>query len=854
MIKDNSNKEEIDVNNDILNYKGYFVENADEDDEPKYFEFGAHFRYKDLYNALKIIKQKKLRQIMEKKEEKIMSQPKTKKIENKERNNTKNNNKNKNLTLENNIQNILKGFKSRIRSRNIGVEQQNDNQNELTFVIRNKNNFSVKKDEKNINSLYGNKTNFTKVNNNNMKKSLNNNNSKNLNKKISIRNNHEKNNFILTNKKFQKNKSNIDKNKLSNKNILSRNQEQNNLYQQVQIPPSNKTINHYNLNMNFYKSYKTQISKLNNNGGKAKLFNFDESSFNSHSKENDDTRKLNYINKNNQNMIQKNNSNLTEPKLMYNSLNKNISNSKNKNLKLDKIEYNNLNNDIVKNNINKASGKPGSFNLDKVIKDTLLKGYKSKNSKFSPKKSQTKFIPTDSGKFPSKYKFNSLTRNQKDIRNISLNKNKLNENSDYIDNRGVISVSMDNNKKYLSNNITIEKLKTKGKYDNSSIVHISLNNQSSNNNNSNCTTNPDLINKNKNFGKNYMSNNQNYENMKLKNKKSRSKKEEPLNNKQLKKNKNNSQSNKNKDLFNLLDKNEMHSRNKNNNYFLNNISSINFTNKKTINTSCNNNNKKNNFSNINNIKKINITLQNNKLIRFKNHKIQIRNKVLNFNKNLNNNNNKNNNSKKDKIEISSTSKKKLFTSSNGENYLLNNNYKTELINKKINFNNLFINRSKKRIKLTKNIMHRTITKENTFIKSKNINKSSNNNDMNPNKSDASNNVFQLNDIKNNSWGIKKYETFIKKKSKKNNININININNNNKIIYNKIVDNKTHGSNNISKAVKSPSLQKIRSYVNNSTYEMRSKNMVNNGKKIKFINIQFPKAKFLNLYNSNTNK
>ena len=849
----NKDNEEIDANNDIFNYKGYFVENANENDEPKYFEYGAHFRYKDLYNALKIIKQKKLRQIMEQKEEKKLSQPKEKKLENRERNNTKNNNKNKNLTLENNIQTILKGFKSRIRSRNIGVDEQNDNQNELTFVIRNKNNFSVKKDEKNNNYLYGNKTNFTKVNNNNIKKSVNknynNSNNNYLNKKINIKDNHEKNNNISTSKKFQKNKSNLDKNKLSNKNILSRNQEQNNLYQQVQIPSSNKTKNHHNLNMNFYQSYKTQISKLNNNGAKIKLFNFDESSLNSHSKEIDDIKKFYYVPKNNQKIIQKNNSNLTEPKLVYSSLNKNISNSKNKNLKLDKIENNNLNNEIIKKNNNKATGKTASFNLDKVIKDTLLKGYKSKNSKFSPKKNQNKIIPTDSGKFSSKNNYSVLTRKQKDISNISLNKNKLNEYSDYIDNKAVISVSMDNNKKYLSNNITIEKLKNKGKNDNKNIVQISLFNHS-NNNNSNCTTFPDLMNKNKNYGKNFLSSNQNCENIKLKSNKS--KKEESINNNQMTKNKNNSHSNKNNDVFNLLDKNEIHSRNKNSNYFLNNISSINFTNKKTINTSCNNKNMKNNFSNINNIKKINITLQNNKLIRFKNHKIQIRNKMLNVKKNANNSN-KNNNNKKDKIEISSTSKKKLFTTSNEENYPLNNNYKTELFNKRFNFNNLVINKSKKRVNLTKNVIHRTITKENTFIKTKNINKSSNN-DMNPNKSDASNNVYLLNDIKNNSWGIKKYETFIKKKSKKNNININININNNNKIIYNKIVENKTNGSKNISKAVKSPSLQKIKSYVNNSKYEVKSKNMVNNDKKIKFINIQFPKAKFLNLYSSNNNK
>ena len=55
-------------NNDIFNYKGYFVENEDEEDEPKYFEFGAHFSYKELYKSLqelrnKQIKSQKLNQI-----------------------------------------------------------------------------------------------------------------------------------------------------------------------------------------------------------------------------------------------------------------------------------------------------------------------------------------------------------------------------------------------------------------------------------------------------------------------------------------------------------------------------------------------------------------------------------------------------------------------------------------------------------------------------------------------------------------------------------------------------------------------------------------------------------------------
>jgi hypothetical protein len=137
----------------------------------------------------------------------------------------------------------------------------------------------------------------------------------------------------------------MDKHKLSDKNIFSRNQGQNKLYQQVKIPPNNKTANQNNNllnNMNFYKSYKIQISQLNKNNERQKLFNFDESSFNYHSKDNNDKAKYNYNFKNNQKMIQKNISNLTEPKFLYNSLNKKISDMKGKYLKLDKIKNYNL--------------------------------------------------------------------------------------------------------------------------------------------------------------------------------------------------------------------------------------------------------------------------------------------------------------------------------------------------------------------------------------------------------------------------------------------------------------------------------------------------------------------------------
>ena len=101
--------------------------------------------------------------------------------------------------------------------------------------------------------------------------------------------------------------------------------------------PNNKSTSQNNNilnNMNFYKSYKIQISQLNKNNDRQKLFNFDESSFNYHSKDNNDKAKFNYNFKNGQKMLQKNISNLTEPKFLYNSLNKKISDMKGKYLKL----------------------------------------------------------------------------------------------------------------------------------------------------------------------------------------------------------------------------------------------------------------------------------------------------------------------------------------------------------------------------------------------------------------------------------------------------------------------------------------------------------------------------------------
>ena len=74
--EEEESNENIDVKNDIYNYKGYFVEN-EEEEEKKFYEFGAHFPYLYLYKRLEIIaqereeKKKELEQKLKEKEKEI---------------------------------------------------------------------------------------------------------------------------------------------------------------------------------------------------------------------------------------------------------------------------------------------------------------------------------------------------------------------------------------------------------------------------------------------------------------------------------------------------------------------------------------------------------------------------------------------------------------------------------------------------------------------------------------------------------------------------------------------------------------------------------------------------------------
>ena len=133
-----SSKDESDIKEDIMNYKGYFVENEGEDLEPKYFEFGAHFPYKELCKILEELRKEQIEIENKKNEEDIkkineIKKLNVKKIENRERNNTRN------KDIKDNLRNILAGFNGKIRSRNIDIKESNKEKNELTYIPFNHN-------------------------------------------------------------------------------------------------------------------------------------------------------------------------------------------------------------------------------------------------------------------------------------------------------------------------------------------------------------------------------------------------------------------------------------------------------------------------------------------------------------------------------------------------------------------------------------------------------------------------------------------------------------------------------------------------------------------------------------------
>ena len=161
----NDSNDEIDVQNDIFNYKGYFLENdIDEEEGPKYYEYGAHFPYLFLYQKLEILSEE------QKEEEKELNNKDNKIIQNENEKNGKDlneetdifsyfsNNTKKSRNRNNNNDNFTNQpfFNNNFNA----IENNEDNENHdyqkiRTYAEQNKKisdeSFSTEKDKKNKN-------------------------------------------------------------------------------------------------------------------------------------------------------------------------------------------------------------------------------------------------------------------------------------------------------------------------------------------------------------------------------------------------------------------------------------------------------------------------------------------------------------------------------------------------------------------------------------------------------------------------------------------------------------------------------------------------------------------------------
>ena len=830
MDLNNLNTDEINIKNyDIFNYKGYFVEKDNEDDEPKYFEFGAHFSYKELYKKLKILKEKKIEEEKNNKIEKI-TQIKKNKISFKERKNTKD------KINENNFNLIMKIFENKIKSRNIGEIDNDNNKKELTFIpkINLKSNLSIKKDEKNEISIKSckynsNKLNYMRINNNNNQKNIIYNKSNSI-KKINL------NNKII---KFELNKIKFNSNSNCGKYIITKNKNQKKICQQTKLISRNKNLNknnNYSFIINSHKYFKTQLNNMKSKSiTNIKVKNL---SFNSTLKNSLNIKGINNNKDNDENKYAKN-----ILKFNYNSKINEFSkkNVNNLDLKLDKLSINSYFSYKIKNKISSTIECP-------------LNVYKWKENKYSnnfSKKILT-ILPIYNSLFSSSNKSNS--KNKEKFKYLTYKKylpNKSNSHSSFFNSRKNNFSLTDNNKSLLQNK-TIEKIKLNK--DNEIDKEKDLTQSSFKNKNNIIYSNLSL---------DYLNKSNNNKNISKINE----------NNKKV-------ESNNIKENFNkLFDKKEIKSRNINNNFLFENTSSINIIDYKST-------------KNVNNnLLKLNKTYQKKNFIKINKKQINLYKAIINLKK-------ENKKNKKILIDIPSSSKKKnsfMFQIDNNQNiknfnskgYIEKKNKKNKIINNNSYMYSLVNNKSNKKSNGLKDSINKLKRKERSYLENKKINIGNNEIIIHNNRNNNSNKIFRKNNINNKinnnlkKIGLKTHQFMGKKRNSKNKININININNSN-IIYNKIMNNKDNKNNSIdinnnikfrksNKKIitKSFSFQQSKNSINNS--KLGSINLIDNNdknkkfskipynnikncKKINLVNMKFPKSKFLNIINNKDKK
>ena len=233
--EEEESNENIEVKDDIYNYKGYFVENEEEEEEKKFYEFGAHFPYMYLYQQLEILAQEREQQqkelekkLMQKERESLLDPATNEKKKTNENlkgllNIFQQNGKSRNredvdigLTYVPKMKNKINHKRKDIETVSINLMKSTSGQNQDENKENKKTNIINKKND--LNNYFNNSNSKNKncANKNDNKKNLIKNISK-TNKQMKVRKRNEINKLLNINNSLSNNTYNINKTKYREK-------------------------------------------------------------------------------------------------------------------------------------------------------------------------------------------------------------------------------------------------------------------------------------------------------------------------------------------------------------------------------------------------------------------------------------------------------------------------------------------------------------------------------------------------------------------------------------------------------------------------------------------------------------
>jgi len=408
--EDEESNENIEVKDDGYNYKGYFVEN-EEEEEKKFYEFGAHFPYMYLYKRLEIIaqereeEQKELEKKLLEKEKESRDDPAT----------------NEESKPNENLKDLLSIFQQKGKSRNRG-----DVGIGLTYIPQ-----MNKKNNNHLNAIESVTINLVKST---AGQNLNENKDK---KEININN---KNNALNNNSNTKKNSCANKKEKNKSKNKIKKNWKMS----QQQIKIRKRNDNNKILNIN---------NSLNNNTVSINIINKTKFAEKINSK--NMTHDIPYISKIKNNLVNK----LKSIQYSKEKLRKQILNTGNLEQRLNKkLKMNNI--------LNKFRNTNNKWSYSKCYGYQNTKNASSSKNILSKETNKKKIINSKTGICSAhqhgKNIINNANKNKSNKNsNISSHNNILNNNIKSIKEKNYIQNLKNNNNNKLLNNTVNKKFNNK---------------------------------------------------------------------------------------------------------------------------------------------------------------------------------------------------------------------------------------------------------------------------------------------------------------------------------------------------------------------------------------------------------